>query len=749
MNDGHPPLTPEQEARRQRDEADVLAAQAIETLALTELHDRIERYHAERGWGGDRSRGINAEAARAILAADRRSGSPDPALRAARARIEQADALYWGVVARWGDLPVRLAKKWCHKAPRGITWDADDLAGAARIGLHRGLLRYQADGGAGPRTWAVRWAESYAQRDNSSHGDLSGSAAVRGGFRRPAVLRAARLDAPLPDGRDNGKADTRLLDMVAAPAGADIDDALDLARARADLQQRLADLPERYRTAFVRHEIDGRTLIQIGAEDLGCSRERVRQLVHKAARALGPDVEAAMSLKGNHGRSELRPVPPSKPRPPRKVTGPSPATAARIEAEMLAAVAAQPGKLTAHGLKKLVRGGHKAIDAMLNAMIADGRLCRTGARATITLPSLQEPPCPDAAPNRPTVRPPAASPISGCPTPIPAPPPTTARPAALASASSARATSSIVGGSGKMRAHRKRVRSTRLMDKISAALDDDPTLTRAQLAAKAGGGDPYTVTGALTFLRRRRAIPDAAQIASTLKDQVLTLVQRSPGITIADMNRITGVSNNSLRSTTAKLRREGLLLPSQDRTGRCYPTTTTDQEVRAMPAMPADTAAPIERTITADAITDALDLDADASLGEIVQAITDLAEAAAAADKAARDLKLVQAETNRLGAQAATLIRERDALRADLDRAREQIEYRALIEARRLELTEADLDARYNALTEARRLEEAGEVFRQHARAWGHMTEEEIEVLVGRRNQQAATLRRLALTGVR
>ena len=164
MNDGspHPPLTPEQEARRQRDEADVLAAQAIETPALTELHDRIERYHDERGWNGDRSRGVTAEAARAILAADKRSGSPDPALRAARARIEQADALYWGVVARWGDLPLKLARKWSHKAPRGITWDQGDLAGAARIGLHRGLLRYQADGGAGPlrSSWVPlsRWA---------------------------------------------------------------------------------------------------------------------------------------------------------------------------------------------------------------------------------------------------------------------------------------------------------------------------------------------------------------------------------------------------------------------------------------------------------------------------------------------------------------------------------------------------------------------------------------------------------------
>ena len=297
-----------------------------------------------------------------------------------------------------------------------------------------------------------------------------------------------------------------------------------------------------------------------------------------------------------------------------------------------------------------------------------------------------------------------------------------------------------------MRAHRKRVRPTRLMDKISAALDDDPTLTRAQLAAKAGQADPYTVTGALTFLRRRRAIPDAAQIASTLKDQVLTLVQRSPGITIADMNRITGVSNNSLRSTTAKLRREGLLLASQDRTGRCYPTTTQET-----PAMPADTAAPIERTITADLILDALDLDAEAGIGEIVQAITDLAEAAAAADKAVTDLKSAQAETNRLGAQAATMIRERDALRADLGRAREQIELLNAARPARVgpEMTEADLDARYRALTEARKLEEAGEVFRQHARAWGQMTEEEIEMLVARRVQQAATLRRIALTGVR
>lgn len=739
MNDGssHPPPTAEQEARRHRDEADVLAAQAIETLALTELDDRIERYHDDRGWNGDRSRGINAEAVRAILAADKRSGSPDPALRSARARIEQADALYWGVVARWGDLPLRLAKKWCHKAPRGITWDADDLAGAARIGLHRGLLRYQADGGAGPRTWAVRWAESYAQRDNSSHGDLSGSAAVRGGFRRPAVLRAARLDAPLLDGRD-GKTDVRLLDMVAAPAAADVGDALDLARARADLQQRLADLPERQRIAFVRHEIDGRTMVQIGAEDLGCSRERVRQLVNEAARRLGPDVEEALDLLRGHEASTA-PLPRPKPRPPR------PATAARIEAEILAAVAAQPGKLTAHGLKQVVRGSDNSIDVMLNAMIDAGQICRASARAPLTLPSLQEPPCPDAAPNRPTVRPPAASPISGCPTAPPAPPPTTVPPAVPESASSARATSSAAG-SGKVRAHRKRVRPTGLMNKISAALDDDPTLTRAQIAARIGAA-PHAVAGALTVLRRcADAIPDAAPVSMAIDDQVLTLVQRSPGITIVDMNRILGISGNSLRASASRLRRKGLLLPPQGRTGRCYPTTTQET-----PAMPADTAAPIERTITADLILDALDLDAEAGIGEIVQAITDLAEAAAAADKAVTDLKSAQAEANRLSAQAATLIRERDALRADLGRAREQIELLNAARPARVgpEMTEADLDARYRALFEARKLEDAGEVFRQHARAWGQMTEEEIEMLVARRVQQAATLRRLALTGVR
>lgn len=741
MNDGspHPPLTPEQEARRQRDEADVLAAQAIETPALTELHDRIERYHDERGWNGDRSRGVTAEAARAILAADKRSGSPDPALRAARARIEQADALYWGVVARWGDLPVRLAKKWCHKAPRGITWDQGDLAGAARIGLHRGLLRYQADGGAGPRTWAVRWAESYAQRDNGTHDDLSGPAAVRGGFRRPAVLRAARLDAPLPGGRD-GKADTRLLDMVAAPAAADVGDALDLARARADLQERLADLSERQRIAFVRHEIEGRTLIQIGAEDLGCSRERVRHLVNEAARALGPDVEDALDLlRGREDSTAPPPRPKPKPRPPRP---PRPATVARIEAAILAAVAAHPG-LTGRWLKKMVRGGIDIFYATLNAMIAAGRLCRTSVHAPITLPSLQEPPCPVAAPNRPTVRLPAASPISGCPTPPPAPPPTTVPPAVPESASSARATSSAAG-SGKVRAHRKRVRRSGMMDRISAALDADPTLTRAQLAARIGA-QPHAVAGALTFMRREGTAPDAALVSMSLEDQVLPLILRSPGITISDMNRISGLAKNSIRATVSSLRRKGLLLPPQDRTGRCYPTTT--QEV---PAMPADTAAPIERTIPADAITDALDLDADASPDAIVQAISDLAEAAAAADKAARDLKSSQAEATRLSAQAATLIRERDALRADLGRAREQLERLNAARPARVgpEMTEADLDARYRALAEARRMEEAGEEFRQHARAWGQMTEEEIEVLVARRTQQAATLRRLALTGM-
>ena len=296
-----------------------------------------------------------------------------------------------------------------------------------------------------------------------------------------------------------------------------------------------------------------------------------------------------------------------------------------------------------------------------------------------------------------------------------------------------------------MRAHRKRVRPTGLMNKISAALDDDPTLTRAQIAARIGAA-PHAVAGALTVLRRcAGAIPDAAPVSMAIDDQVLTLVQRSPGITTVDMNRILGISGNSLRASASRLRRKGLLLPPQGRTGRCYPTTT--QEV---PAMPADTAAPIERTIPADAITDALDLDADASPDAIVQAISDLAEAAAAADKAARDLKSSQAEAGRLGAQAATLIRERDALRADLGRAREQLERLNAARPARVgpEMTEADLDARYRALAEARRFEEAGQEFRQQARAWGHMTEDEIEVLVARRTQQAATLRRLALTGM-
>ena len=52
-------------------------------------------------------------------------------------------------------------------------------------------------------------------------------------------------------------------------------------------------------------------------------------------------------------------------------------------------------------------------------------------------------------------------------------------------------------------------------------------------------------------------------------------------------------------------------------------------------------------------------------------------------------------------------------------------------------------------LTEARKLEQTVQKFREIARALGHMTEEEIEAVVKQRVQQAATLRRQALTGVR
>jgi RNA polymerase sigma factor (sigma-70 family) len=737
MNDGAYTITTEQAARNQRDEADIAAAQAIDAVVITELRARIEQYQAARNYGRQISSGVAAETVRAILAADKRSPSPDPALRTARTRIEQADAIYWGVVARWGDLPRKLAARWSRKAPVGCTWSIDDLAGAAVIGMHRGLLRYERDGGSSPRTWAARWAESYAQRDDSSMGDLSAPRAVQGGFSRPASLRVARLDAPLP-GRD-GRADTLLRDMVAAPDEADIGEAIDLRHARDGLMRRIEALPARHRIAFRRSKLDGAPLVEI-ADEMGCSRERVRQLVIEAASRLGSDVQAAIAQPA----PPPPPVPPA-PSPPRRKQI-NPAIYARIEADIIAAIAAHPGELNGIGIKHLVGGSSDTLCAVTRRLISAGRIRHVGASSRSPFILTQEPPCLAAAPSHHTdallVPSPVVSPQP--PPPISAAIPTTAIPAVPVSASSARATSSAAG-SGEVvapRAARARVRRSGIMDRVAAALAAEPTLTSAQIAARVGAS-PHAVGGAITYLRREGALSAEVTAAQPLDDQVLRLIRVSPGITISDMNRLTGALNNTVRATVSRLRQRGLVQPAEDRTGRCYPAPYPQE-----PPMPDTAPPPIERTLDAAPIIDALGLDPDADLDAVTQAISEIAEAAAGADRVTAELRAVRADVARLTAQTTVLTRERDALRHDLSRAHSRCDDLSAADRRPVRsLSEADLDARYSALAEARRLYEAADTFRREAVAWGHMGADEIEMVVGRRVQQADTLRRLALTG--
>ena len=286
-NDGsrqRPPHLPRRplSAAAQQDAAIITRARIPEARALTLLRAAIDAHPDNHTRSGPLSAGLRAELARRISAA-----CPE-----ARALLSKADALLWQVVTSYEGILRRHAERWSRMTGY-IAADPDDLAAAARYGCWRGLLRWRPDSGSAPLHWALQWAESAAQRDDSSAGDMTGGLSTkhrsRGWDRPSATVARARLDAPASK---TAHKEMLLHSLIPAPvAGDDLDTRLDLHQIRGRVEKAVATLPARAQ-AIIRARLEGEILSDIGAR-LGISRERTRQIEAEALHAIAPGIYPA------------------------------------------------------------------------------------------------------------------------------------------------------------------------------------------------------------------------------------------------------------------------------------------------------------------------------------------------------------------------------------------------------------------------------------------------------------------------
>jgi hypothetical protein len=283
MNDAAPLTT------HARDAADIASVRPAEAAIVARLHPRIVAAYAARlGSRHTVSAGAAAEEARAVTSRSAINAEADPAVRAeleaARAELARVDAVYWRIVSRWEKVAHAIAaegqKRTAHIQIAPL--DYDDLLQSARIGLWRGVLRWQPNGGRSPSGYASDWARATAQRA-ATEGDLCG-AARNTGWKIPAGNIAERADAPAPIEHGSEKeasVKASILAMTPAPEADDGDRrragaAAQICQIRGVVTRRQGEVIDAY-LAIESGGIDA-TLEKIGAA-VGISKERARQLI--------------------------------------------------------------------------------------------------------------------------------------------------------------------------------------------------------------------------------------------------------------------------------------------------------------------------------------------------------------------------------------------------------------------------------------------------------------------------------------
>lgn len=354
--------------RAQQDAATIARARALEDRALALLSGALDAHPDNHTARGPLSPGLRSELARRISAAN-----PE-----ARALLSEADALLWQIVATYEAAIRHRARGW-SRMTAAVGSDPDDLAAAARLGCWRGLLRWRPDGGSAPLHFALQWAESTAQRDNTTTGDLCGGLSTRErsrGWRRPRSVIAARLDAPIRT--PSGDPGARLIEFVSG-ADADPADQISLRQLWQQVERCVSGLHPRAQEVL-RARLAGQTLTEIG-ESLGISRERTRQI----------EAAALVAIREALG---VAPVPPPPPPPPvlcaRPAAPPAPGTIAARVAKLLQAEPAA----TASTIAAKLGINPKSASALAGRLRAEGHapprpaspapppIARTGTLAT-------------------------------------------------------------------------------------------------------------------------------------------------------------------------------------------------------------------------------------------------------------------------------------------------------------------------------------------------------------------------------
>ena len=309
--------------RAQADIATIARARALEDRALALLSGALDAHPDSHG-PRPLSPGLRAELARRVSAA----------VPEARALLAEADALLWQIVATYESVIQRRAERWAQMVG-SVAADPDDLAAAARLGCWRALLRWKQDGGSSPLHFALQWAESAAQRDNTTTGDLCGGLSTKRrsrGWNRPRATIAARLDAPIRT--PSGDPGAPLMEFVPGD-DADTDEHLHLYQLRQQVEQHVRHLHPRAQ-AIIRARLEGQFFDEIAAS-FGISRERVRQIESAAIDAIRRAVipQPPPPPKPPRPPKPARVKPPAPPKPPRLPAPPAPGTVTARIADLL------------------------------------------------------------------------------------------------------------------------------------------------------------------------------------------------------------------------------------------------------------------------------------------------------------------------------------------------------------------------------------------------------------------------------
>lgn len=252
-------------------EALALRARDLDTAAMRALGADLARARAEEIRSGgrppDRTEGPIRECLRRLV---RQPAPPDRAdvWAEARASVREADRLLWMVVGMMDRMVCAIARsaEILTRADRG------DLISIGREAAFTALLRWRPEQGA-IRQCVKGWIWARYGTSNDCSGDLRGRK-DRGMAGR---IYAARLDAPATPGSDATLADLVLADDPTEATEATMDTHSNAARALAALSL----LTPRQLAAVRGSVMEGRTLEDVGRQDMGVTRERVRQ--HRAA----------------------------------------------------------------------------------------------------------------------------------------------------------------------------------------------------------------------------------------------------------------------------------------------------------------------------------------------------------------------------------------------------------------------------------------------------------------------------------